>query len=90
VLPSISIGLGYRCEGRSVIIFLSRPLYRDPSRLGTEDVAKARYAPSRDLWKIYWLKADLKWHIYQPLPEVSQISTFLAEVESDPYCCFRG
>jgi len=34
--------------------------------------------------------ADLKWHRYDPDPEVKSIEEFLALVEKDEYGCFFG
>jgi hypothetical protein len=35
-------------------------------------------------------RADLKWHSYQPAPEVAFIEDFLAVIEKDEYHCFFG
>jgi hypothetical protein len=42
------------------------------------------------MWKVYWKRADLKWHRYEPVPEVSAIEKFLAVVKEDEYSCFFG
>ena len=55
-----------------------------------ESVAKATYVKSRNIWKIFWQRADLKWHRYQPDPEVKTLEEFLYVVERDEYCCFYG
>ena len=34
-----------------------------------EPVAKATYISKTNRWKIYWMRADLKWHAYPPHPE---------------------
>jgi len=34
-----------------------------------EPIAKARYVKIRDVWKIYWMRADCKWHSYPPAPK---------------------
>ena len=84
------LDLGYRCEDSSVAIFEIRPRWNNPSERTEHPVAKARYYKSRDSWTIYWMRADLKWHIYPPLPEVNHIREFLEEVDSDPNACFWG
>jgi len=53
-------------------------------------VAKATYIKSRRIWKIYWMRADLKWHRYDPLAAVSTIDDLIVEVDRDPYGCFLG
>ena len=84
------LDLGYRCEDSSLVIFEIRPRWNNPSERTKHPVAKARYYKSRDTWTIYWMRADLKWHIYPPLPEVTHIREFLNEVDSDPNACFWG
>jgi len=41
-------------------------------------------------WKVYWNRADLKWHSYKPVPEVASLEEFLALVERDEHACFFG
>jgi len=84
------LDLGFRCEDSSVIIFEIRPRWNDPNERTEHPVAKARYFKSRDSWTVYWMRADLKWHIYPPLAEVRHIGDFLDEVDSDPNACFWG
>ena len=55
-----------------------------------EAVAKATYVKSKKVWKVYWQRADLKWHRYDPHPEVNSIEEFLDVVERDEHCCFYG
>jgi hypothetical protein len=41
-------------------------------------------------WKVFWKRADLKWHGYEPTAAVPSIEQFLAVVDADPYGCFFG
>ena len=82
--------LSYRIEGQSVLIFEIRPLWKDPKEKIEEPVAKATYVKRNNLWKVYWRKADLKWHRYDPEPEVGSIEDFIKIVEMDEYACFFG
>ena len=41
-------------------------------------------------WKLYWQRADLKWHGYKPKTEVNSVEEFLEIVEADEYGCFYG
>lgn len=45
---------------------------------------------SRDVWKIFWQRRDLKWHGYDPVPTVGSVDKFLEVVDRDQYCCFWG
>ncbi len=84
------LDLSYRLEGQSVEIFEVRPDYLNPSETIENSVAKATYVKRAEEWRIYWQRADLKWHRYEPYPTVSSIEEFLALVDEDAYCCFFG
>ena len=36
------------------------------------------------------MRSDLKWHGYEPNPEVDDLSDFLSIIEEDKYGCFWG
>ncbi len=84
------LDLGYRLEGQSIEIFEIRPAWRHPEVKIEHSVAKATYVKTARIWKIYWKRADLKWHRYQPDPQVKTIEEFLAVVDKDEYGCFCG
>lgn len=82
--------LDYRLEDQSIVLFTVRPQWRNPSEKMEEMIAKATYVKNKSVWKIYWLRQDLKWHGYEPNAEVQAIEEFLEVVESDEYACFYG
>lgn len=84
------IDLAYRIENQSVEIFEIRPWWKNPEKKIEESIAKATYVKSRGIWKIYWQRADLKWHLYEPQPEVASLEAFLDVIEKDEYACFYG
>ena len=84
------VDLSFRIKGQSVEIFEIRPLWNNPEEKIEEAVAKATYIKRQKLWKVYWQRADLKWHRYEPDPEVDFIEEFLEVVERDEYACFFG
>jgi hypothetical protein len=84
------LDLGFRVNGQSAEIFEIRPLWRHPGEKIEEAVAKATYVKTQKVWKVYWQRADLKWHRYEPDPEVSSLQEFLALVDRDEYACFFG
>jgi hypothetical protein len=84
------VDLGYRIENQSVEIFELRPQWRNESNIMEHSVAKATYVKSRNLWKVYWQRADLKWHTYDPAATVNTIDEFLNVVKEDQYGCFFG
>lgn len=84
------LDLGFRVKGQSVEIFEVRPRWRHPEEKMEHAVAKATYVKTQRIWKIYWQRADLKWHGYEPNPEVLTLQKFLAIVDRDDYACFFG
>lgn len=84
------LDLGYRQKGQSVEIFEIRPFWGNPQEKIEVSVAKATYVKTQGVWKIYWKRADLKWHAYEPHPRAKTIEEFLEVVESDEYACFFG
>ena len=88
IRPELDIGFRVACQ--SVEIFEIRPRWREPNVKTQRPVAKATFVRSQALWKIFWMRADLRWHGYAPLPVVPSIERFLAAVDKDEYACFWG
>ena len=84
------VDLSFRIKGQSVEIFEIHQFWNNPEEKIEEPVAKATYVKSRNLWKVYWQRADLKWHQYEPDPEADSIEDFIDIVENDEYACFFG
>lgn len=84
------LDIGYCITGQSVEIFEVRPAWDNPDEKIERPIAKATFVRTQDIWRIYWQRADLKWHIYEPVAEVAGISQFLEAVEADPHGCFWG
>jgi hypothetical protein len=84
------LDIGYRIAGQSVEIFEVRPAWKRPQEKIERPVAKATFVRSQGIWKIYWQRADLKWHSYEKVSAVSDLGAFVSAVEKDPYGCFWG
>jgi hypothetical protein len=84
------VDLGFRLENQSVAIFETRPRWDSPKEKMESPVAKATYSKVKQVWKVYWMRADLKWHGYVPHPEVEQLSDFLMLIDEDKHACFWG
>ncbi|MCK5116878.1 MAG: DUF3024 domain-containing protein [Candidatus Aegiribacteria sp.] len=84
------LDIGFRISGQSFEIFEVRPQWKNPEKRMEGPVAKATYVVSRKIWKLYWMRADLKWHRYTPLPDTGSLEQVLKEISEDPYCCFWG
>jgi hypothetical protein len=84
------LDLAFRIRGQSIEIFEIRPAWNDPSEKMENSVAKATYVRRKDVWRIFWQRADLAWHRYEPVPEVERVEEFFETVDADGYCCFFG
>jgi hypothetical protein len=85
------LDIGYRISGQSVEIFERRPVWRGaPGESSEHAFAKATYVRTREVWRIFWLRQDLKWHGYEPAAEVESIDAFCRVVDEDHYHCFFG
>jgi hypothetical protein len=84
------LDLAFRINGQSVEIFEVRRHWRDESKFLEQPVAKATYNKSKRNWKVFWQRADLKWHSYKPNPEVGSIEDLLALVQKAEHGCFFG
>ncbi|MCW9058486.1 MAG: DUF3024 domain-containing protein [Gammaproteobacteria bacterium] len=84
------LDLGFRVKGQSVEIFETRPMWRQLDKITEIPMSKATYVKAQRIWKVYWQRADLKWHRYEPDPEVGSLETFLDIVDQDDYACFFG
>jgi len=84
------LDLGFRVDGQSVEIFEIRPRWNNPKEKLEHSVAKATFVKSVRAWRVYWQRADLKWHRYEPTPEVESLEAFVQLVEEDKHACFWG
>lgn len=84
------LDFGYRIEGQSVTLFEIRPSFRDKTVRRESPFAKATYVRTRKIWRVFWMRRDLKWHGYEPQPEVRTLEAFLEEVDRDEWACFFG
>jgi hypothetical protein len=85
-----NLDLSYRLVGQSIEIFEIRPIWNKPKEKIEIPIAKATYVKSRQCWRVFWQRSDLKWHSYQPNPEVRLVEDFLALVDQDEQGCFFG
>lgn len=84
------VDLGFRIDGQSVTLFEIRPSFPDASTKVEAGVAKGTYVKKTGTWKLYWHRADGKWHRYPPVPEVDSLEELLSVVEADAHGCFYG
>ena len=84
------LDITYKIEGQSVVIYTLSPQWNNPTRTTESAVAKATFVKSKNQWKVFWLRANLKWDPYNPKPTVKTLKSFVKLVEEDKYGCFWG
>ena len=84
------LDLGYELTGNSVFLVELRPAWNNPCEIQKHPYAKATFVKSKKIWKIYWMRANLKWYPYDPMPIVYNLEAFLKIVDEDAYGCFKG
>lgn len=84
------LDIGYEIKDQSIILQEIRPVWGRPDEIMRNGYAKATYVKSKDLWKVYWLRGNLKWYPYDVQPTVKKLTDFLELVDVDSYGCFKG
>ena len=84
------LDIGYAVVGHTVDVFEIRPDWQDKSTTRHTPVARAKFVRTKDHWKLYWMRRDLKWHAYEPDEVHSTLMSALKTIDTDAYCCFFG
>jgi hypothetical protein len=84
------VDLNYEINDQSVILNEIRPAWNKPKEILTNGYAKATYVKSKNIWKVFWKRADNKWHSYTPKLTVKELEDFLILVDEDKHGCFKG
>ena len=84
------VDLSFRISGQSFEIFEIRPVWNDSSQKIEGSIAKATYVKKSKIWKLYWMRADMKWHKYPPFPNSSSLEKILEVIDEDSHGCFWG
>lgn len=84
------LDITYKIENQSVILQEVRPMFESPDQKIESGFAKATYVKSSKKWKIYWMRANLKWDAYEPKPEVHTLQEFVKLIDEDSFHCFKG
>lgn len=84
------VRIEYRVTRHEVLIYETRPAFRDPSRWTEGGIAKLRFVRTAGEWRLFWQRASLKWQSYEPVPSSRDLRDLVAEVDRDPYGCFFG
>ena len=82
------VQLSYEIKNQSVEVFLIRVFGQDKSQTVREPIIKATYVKKLGIWKIYWLRDNMRWYLYEPFPEAVDLETVLQIVVDDYYGCY--
>jgi Protein of unknown function (DUF3024). len=52
-----------------------------------EEACKLTFVKVSGMWKLYWKRADLKWHLYETYHSLEAAAD---EINKDPQGCFFG
>lgn len=78
----------FHITDQSIEIAELRPVWRgEPGEKIEHSVAKVTYVRSQKAWNLYWMRADMKWHLYE---SVKTLADALKIVEEDANGCFFG
>jgi hypothetical protein len=80
----------YEVGPESVVLFEERPDWRDSAQRMRSPVARLQFGYSSGLWTLYWQRADLAWHPYQPCAPSVDLAELVEVVERDEYGAFFG
>lgn len=81
---------GQRISGHCVELYFSRPCFFREGEWLEEPIAKFTYVRKREIWRIFWHRADGKWHRYPPCSKVGSLKKALQLVDKDENACFFG
>ncbi len=84
------VRIEYHVTRHDVLVYETRPAFRDPSHWVEHGVAKLRFVRSAGEWRLFWQRASLKWQSYEPLASSRDINDLLIEINRDPHGCFFG
>ncbi|GDX12099.1 hypothetical protein LBMAG57_38710 [Verrucomicrobiota bacterium] len=81
---------GQRFSDQAIELFIVRPAFNRPGEHVEESIAKVTYVRSKDVWHLFWKRADGKWHRYPPQPESKSLAAALRIIHEDANACFFG
>jgi hypothetical protein len=72
------------------VIVERRPKRDKPKEWIESPVAKLKFIRSAHKWRLYWQRADLKWHEYPGLSSSDHLDDLVQEIDDDPLAGFFG
>jgi hypothetical protein len=72
------------------VIVERRPQWDDPIRWIETPAAKVKFIRSANKCRLYWMRADMKWHKYPGLSSSDRLEDLEQEIDADPLAGFFG
>lgn len=66
--------LTYAVKGHEVVIVERRPRWDNQTEWTEMPVAKLKFIRSANKWRLYWMRADMKWHEYPGLSSSNSLN----------------
>ena len=82
------LSLVYAVKGHEVVISERRPRWDNQTEWTDTPVAKLKFIRSANTWRLYWMRADMKWHAYPGLSSSNHLNDLVQEIDADPLACF--
>jgi hypothetical protein len=84
------VDIGYTIKGQDIFLEEIRQIWNRPSEKMQNPFAKVKFEKTSQNWKIYWMRGNLKWNLYDPKPVVESLDLALEEIMTDSHHCFFG
>ena len=81
---------GQRFIGHSIELFIVRPAFQNPGEPIESSIAKVQHMPRLQVWRLFWKRADGRWHRFEPCPETDSLAQALRVIDEDAHACFFG
>ncbi|ANS41637.1 DUF3024 domain-containing protein [Serratia inhibens] len=82
------LDITYKINNQTIGILEVRPQWNGESgEMMEHPVAKITYVRSQKAWNVYWMRASLKWELYE---KAKTLGNALEIVRTDQHGCFFG
>lgn len=81
---------GQRFVGRTLELFIVRPVLSQPGEHTEESIARIRHMPRLRCWRLFWKRAGGHWQRYRLCAEVGSLADALRVIDEDADGCFFG
>ena len=81
---------GQRFTDQAIELFFVRPAFNRPGTEVEDAIAKVQFVRTQGVWRIFWQRADGKWHGYPPCAKAKSLAEALRVIHEDAHRCFFG